>query len=106
MQLDLISFLVGLVLGYPVGYLTHRAQLGAGGKFKARSFRPETPEERIDKATKKVERHWSQATVEEGANQLRRFYEEEGLAVPSMEAARVEARELLNASVQGETTVD
>ena len=105
LELDLVSFLVGLVLGYPVGYLTHRAQLGAG-RFKARSFRPSTPEERIDQATKKVERHWNEATVEQGAQQLQAWYKDEGMEVPSLEKAREQAKELLNASAQGDTTID
>ena len=105
MQLDLISFLIGLVAGYVTGYVTGRAGI-AVGKFKARSFRPSTPEERIDNATKKVERHWNEATVEQGAQQLQAWYKDEGMEVPSLEKAREQAKELLNASAQGDTTID
>ena len=105
MQVDLVSFVIGLVTGYVTGYVTGRAGI-AVGKFKARSFRPSTPEERIDNATKKVERHWSESTVAEGARQLRDWYKAEGMAVPSEEEARKQAKELLGASAQGETTID
>jgi hypothetical protein len=105
LELDLVSFLVGLVLGYPAGYLTHRAQLGVG-RFKARSHRPETPEERIDNAAQRVERHWQDATIDEGARQLQAWYKDEGMAIPNLEEAKNQAKEMLNASVQGDTTVE
>lgn len=78
-----------------------------GGKpFKARSHRPETPEERIDKASAAVAPHWSRSTIKRGMSELKKFYEQEGRPAPSEKELRREAELLLNASVNGESTIE
>lgn len=103
----LVSFLVGLVLGYLAGILPVLlfGPAGVAGRFKARSWRPETPEERIDKASRAITPHWSKKTVERGIRELEQFYRDQGQQVPSKAELRREAEQLLNASIQGETVV-
>ena len=75
-------------------------------QFQARTFKPETAEGRIEQAAKVVQQSWNKDTLDKGVEQLKRFYEEEGAAIPPDAKLREEAEELLNASIQGETVLE
>jgi len=88
------------------GRWARRHPIGGKAAFKARSHRPETPEERIDKAAEAVAPHWSRGTIKRGMSELKKFYEQEGRPSPSEKELRREAEMLLNASVNGESSIE
>ena len=109
-----VAMIVGLAGGVIVIAGWHTIQMhwarghpiGGEKRFKARSHRPETPEERIDKASQMVAPHWSRKTIKRGMSELKGFYQQEGGQVPSEKELRREAELLLNASVNGESTIE
>ena len=108
-----VALTVGIAGGAIVVAVWHTIQMRwarnhpiGGTGFKARSHRPETPEERIDKAADAIAPNWSRATIKRGISELRKFYEQEGRAAPSEKELRREAELLLNASANGESTIE
>lgn len=108
-----VALVVGIAGGAIWIILWHRMQMRwarkhpiGGEQFKARHRRPETPEERIDNASKMVDPHWSRGTIKRGIAELQRFYKERGMPVPSTKELEREAELLLNASINGEGTIE
>ena len=104
-DIHLSSFLIGAIAGYGTGYAFTVLQLWVTGnrgpgRFKARSHRPETAEERIDNASKVVTANWNKDTVTEGMRQMKQYYKNEGVPCPTEKALRQEVETMLNDSVQ------
>ena len=109
MQFDPGSIFAGLLAGYIIHDIINRIFGGHGApRFRARSYRPPTPEDRIDRASKMVSAtpHWDQGTVSKGVEELKRFYRDEGVNIPTDAELKKEAERLLNAATQGETVVE
>jgi hypothetical protein len=80
-------------------------QAGSFELPRARSHTPETPESRIDEASK-VAVDWSPQSIDKGIEELRRMYKDEVGVVPSEAELRREAELMLNAAAQGEGEID
>ncbi|MDH3291558.1 MAG: hypothetical protein OEO20_11505 [Gemmatimonadota bacterium] len=79
---------------------------GVFDKVPAKSYRPETAEERIDQAAKTIQTHWSQQSVARGVSDLADTYRAEGLPVPKRSDLKREVELMLNAAAQGEAAID
>jgi hypothetical protein len=79
---------------------------GTFERIPARTVRPETAEERIDDATRQVQKSWSTKAVQTGVKDLAAAYQAEGLPIPKAEELRREVELMLNAAVQGEAMID
>lgn len=104
-DINLSSFLMGAIVGYGTGYAFTVLQIWVTGnrglsRFRARSHRPESAEERIDNASKVVTANWQKETVAEGMRQMKQYYKAEGVPCPTDKALRQEVETMLNESIQ------